>query len=122
MNLNAGVKWPTDMHPSMWYARGIIDAVHIELTGQGATCTSAYRPKSPGGSSLHPERRAMDVRVWAFGDGTDPEPVRRFAGRLRDRLGPDFDVIVEGPAAENPIYKGRPPHVHVEYDPGGWAA
>lgn len=117
MRLKDGVRWPEDMHPSTWYARSVIDVAHREATGYGATCTSAYRDQSPGGSSLHPKKRAMDVRVWAF--PTDQQ-VRDFAKALRDRLGPDFDVVVEGQAAEHERYRDRPPHIHVEYDPKAW--
>lgn len=117
------------MHPAMEKGRDIVDAVHIEETGVEATCTSAFRPQSPGGSSLHPRKQACDLRTWAFGDpftqgGKDR--VRAFAKKLRARLGPDYDVVVEGPAAERERYATqeayeavtkRIPHVHWEYDP-----
>lgn len=127
MKHTADVKWPDDMHEKIAEARDIIDAVHEEMTGQESTCTSAYRSQSPGGgSSLHPLKRAVDLRTWAFGDPTSEKgkaEVRKFAARLREKLGKDYDVVVEGPAAENPKYltyatgKPRAPHVHVEYDP-----
>lgn len=121
------VKWPADMHAKIVEAVPIIDAVHRELTGSDATCTSAYRSQTPGGgSSLHPLKRAVDLRSWTVGDQGTPDgakKVRKFAAMLRARLGKDFDVIVEGPAAESPKYltyhngKARAPHLHVEYDP-----
>lgn len=120
------VRWPADMHERIVWACDVIDAVHRELTGKEATCTSAYRSQTPGGgSSLHPLKRAVDIRTWEFGDpATDKgkAAVRKFARILRERLGKDFDVIVEGPAAEKPAYltyhngKPRAPHVHVEWD------
>lgn len=127
MKLLPDVKWPDDMHEKIVEARDIIDDVHRELTGHDSTCTSAYRSQTPGGgSSLHPLKRALDLRTWAFGDpNTDDgkRKVRAFAAKLRERLGKDFDVIVEGPAAESPKYltftngKARPPHVHLEFQP-----
>lgn len=126
MILLPDVKWPDDMHEAIVKARQIIDDVHMSMAGTESTCTSAYRSQTPGGSSLHPFKRALDLRTWAFGDPTTDagkKQVRAFAKALRERLGPDYDVIVEGPAAENPKYlyytngKPRAPHVHVEFDP-----
>lgn len=114
------VKWPPDMHASMVKAVPLIDQVHREMTGSDATCTSAYRSQTPGGSSLHPFKRAVDLRTWAFGDPTTnagKKQTRDFAKRLRAKLGSDYDVIVEGPAAEKAYYEKRAPHVHVEWDP-----
>lgn len=118
MDFKDGIKWPEDMHPSMWMARMVIDQLHREETERGAVITSAYRDQKPGGSSLHPQKRALDLRVWFL---RDHDHEREFARKLRDRLGPDYDVVVEGPAAEYDQYKSRPPHIHVEYDPGKWA-
>ena len=121
------VKFPPDMHPAIFAAVQKIDALHRELTGSDATCTSAYRSQTPGGgSSLHPLKRALDLRTWTIGDQGTPagaKAVRAFAAELRKRLGPDYDVIVEGKAAESPKYltyangKPRDPHIHVEYHP-----
>lgn len=116
MKLKPGVKWPAEMAPSMWYARAVIDQLHREKTGVGATCTSAFRPGDP---KLHGSKEALDVRIWAFPTNED---VRAFARDARDRLGPDFDVVIEGPAAENPAYLDRAPHIHVEHDPKEWAS
>jgi hypothetical protein len=114
------VKWPPDMHERIVAAVPVIDAVHRDMTGSDATCTSAYRSQTPGGSSLHPFKRALDLRTWAFGDPSTEKGkkrVREFAKRLREKLGPDYDVVVEGPAAEKAHYLKRPQHVHLEYDP-----
>lgn len=111
MEFKQGVQWK-DMHTSMWMARMVTDTVYREETGVGATITSARRTATPGGSSLHPKGRAIDVRVW----GMTQHQQRRTAELIRDRLGPGFDVIVEGPAAENPAYKHRAPHIHIEYE------
>ena len=114
MDLKPGAKWPISMHPSMWYARAVIDAAHTELYGYGATCTSGFREQTPGGSSLHMKSRAMDIRTKHLNEGQ----LRAFAELVRIRLGPDFDVVIEGPFATDPKMKDRPPHLHVEHDPG----
>ena len=113
MKLKQDVVIDERMHASMWYARHVIGDLHRDWTTEEGTITSAFRQQSPGGSSLHPKGRALDVRVWSF---EDHEDIRQFAKTLRSRLGPDFDVIVEGPAAESPQYLTRPPHIHVEWD------
>lgn len=105
-----------DMHASMWMARMEARMLHQEMTGVDLVITSGRRKNSPGGSSLHAHGRAMDLRVWYLDSAQNQH---RFADELQRRLGPDFDVIVEGPAARDPRYQARPPHIHVEYDPKG---
>lgn len=102
-----------DMHPAMWMARVEARILQAEMFGTDLVITSGRRDPTPGGSSLHAEGRAMDVRSkeWAH------EAQRRFAKELQRRLGEDFDVVVEGPAAEDPKYQKRPAHVHIEWDP-----
>jgi hypothetical protein len=59
--------------------------------------------------SLHYEDEALDFRVWMLDDHEET------AGRLQDRLGPQFDVIAEWREGQQ---QGRvPSHIHVEYDP-----
>ncbi len=105
-----------DMHASMWMAREVARALHVEMTKKDLVITSGRRPKTPGGSSLHPEGRAMDIRVWYL---DSPQNQHAFAEELQKRLGEDFDVVVEGPASRVEFYRNRPPHIHVEYDPKG---
>lgn len=122
MNIKPGATWGSDMKPSMWYARCVTGQLYREWTeGQEGTITSGKRPKSVGGSGLHPKGEALDLRVWFWG-GSAPTPgqvsdLRAFAAELRVRLGPDFDVVIEGPAAEFEKYRKRPPHIHIEHDP-----
>lgn len=104
------------MHPSMWMARMEARLLHQEMTGKDLVITSARRPKRPGGSSKHGTGEAMDIRVWHLDSAQNQH---RFADELGRRLGEDFDVIVEGPAARDVRYANRPPHIHVEYDPKG---
>lgn len=103
------------MSPAMWYARGEARTLVREMFDQDLVITSGRRPTTPGGSSKHQTGDAMDVRSreWA------PQDQRAFASALQDRLGEDFDVIVEGPASLDTRYQERPPHVHIEHDPKG---
>lgn len=107
MDYKAGVKWK-DMHVSMWDARRVVDDVYRDHVGHGVTLTSARR----SGTGLHAKGRAIDVRIW----GMSQAQVRRVASDIRDRLGPDFDVVIEGPAAEDHRYLHNPPHIHIEYE------
>lgn len=111
----ADAGWSPDMHPAMWMARMEARLLHFEMFRKRMTITSGMRPQSPGGSSLHPLGRAMDIRVWHMSH----EEQREFAAELQRRLGEDFDVVVEGPAATSARYLDRPPHLHIEYDPKG---
>lgn len=118
VDLKAGVKWGEGIHASIWYARAVIGQVHFEMFGYVATCTDAERPVKPGVSSLHPEGKALDVRI----NHLTSKQTYELADMLRVRLGPDFDVVIEGPLALKPALKNKPPHIHVEWDPGDVAA
>lgn len=104
-----------DMSPALWYARLEARLLVREMFDEDLVVTSGRRPRTEGGSSLHETGNAMDIRSreWQTIDQ------RAFAAELRDRLGEDFDVVVEGPAALDQRYQDRPPHIHVEYDPKG---
>lgn len=104
-----------DMTPAMWMARMEARLLVREMFNQDVVITSGRRPQTPGGSSLHAVGRAMDVRSREW---TGPDQ-RKFAEALQDRLGEDFDVIVEGPASLDPRYQERVPHIHIEHDPKG---
>jgi hypothetical protein len=106
----------------MYMARMEARILHEEMTGKDLHVTSGRRPQRAGGSSKHGTGEAMDIRVWYLGSA---ENQHKFADELQRRLGEDFDVVVEGPAAKTDTYKffpngnPRPPHIHVEYDPKG---
>ena len=110
MDLKPGVIWPEDMSAASWYMRGVINQVHWELFGYVATCTSAYRAGDP---RLHGKKRALDVRIKHLTDAQ----VHQLVAMLKSRLGPDFDVVLEGPLSLDPALKSKPPHIHAEYDP-----
>lgn len=110
-----------DMEPAMWYARGKAEGIHYRMFGRQLTITSGRRPQTAGGSSKHETGEAMDIRVREP-DGSwemSHEEQRAFAAALREEMGEDFDVVVEGPAATSDRYRNRVAHVHVEYDPKG---
>lgn len=104
-----------DMHPAMWYARGEARSLVREMFDEDVVVTSGRRPASPGGSSKHQTGEAMDLRSREWGGASQ----RAFAQELQNRLGEDFDVIVEGAASLDPRYQNRIAHIHVEYDPKG---
>ncbi len=54
-------------------------------------------------TSLHYRGDAIDLRTREL----DPSVVEAVAGEIRNRLGPDFDVVVERT------------HIHMEYQPEG---
>ena len=105
-----------DMGPPMWMARVEARILMNELEGRDVVITSGRRAPTPGGSSLHAHGLAMDIRSRDFGSASR---IWAYANELQSRLGEDFDVIVEGPAARDARYKDRAPHIHIEYDPKG---
>jgi hypothetical protein len=104
-----------DMHPAMWAARIEARLLVREMFGEDLVITSGRRKATPGGSSLHLDGRAMDIRSKHW----PAEAQRRFADKLQDILGEDFEVIVEGPASMDVRYQHRIPHIHIEYQPKG---
>ena len=104
-----------DMTAAMWMARTEARLLVREMFDEDLVITSGRRPATPGGSSLHQIGQAMDIRSreWPSSDQ------RLFAEELQNRLGEDFDVIVEGPASLDPRYQQRVAHIHVEHDPKG---
>jgi hypothetical protein len=108
----------------MWMARVEARMLHREMFEADLRITSGMRPQTPGGSSLHPLGKAIDIGVWHIRqDGTTRFLTHAeqwaFAQQLQERLGEDFDVIIEGPAALDARYRTRQPHIHVEFDPKG---
>lgn len=122
MTVFSNATWDADMHPAMWMARAETRALHVAMTGRDLVITSGRRKRTPGGSSLHPDGRAMDIRQWYLRDtryGGSREKLYEFVRKLREILGEDFDVVIEGPDAEDEKYRDRQPHIHIEYQPKG---
>lgn len=109
---NAG--WSPDMHPALWMARETVRNVYWDIFGRDVVVTSAMRPQNPGGSSLHPVGRAMDIRSRDL----QVHEITHLAEHLREALGEDFDVVIEGRGGSG-RYRNRPDHIHIEYDPKG---
>jgi hypothetical protein len=110
IDFKTGVVW-AGMHVSMWSARVVAEQCNRDLFhARPLVVTEALAPRTSG---LHPDGRAMDLRTKDLSVGDQ----RRFAEALASRLGPDYDVVLEGPAAWHDKYRDRVAHIHVEYDP-----
>ena len=101
-----------NLHPGIWSAIAIAAEVWAKWRTD-LVITGANEP----GHTTNPDPtrqfhrlpdgtcQAVDLRVWNL-----PAEVRREAvAALRERLGPDYDVIYERPGEAGA-------HVHVEYD------
>ena len=104
MKLKHGVRL-TDLTPQMAIAACIVRDVYAELDpGASCTITSANDSKH-GENSWHYKGRALDFRTHDFtGDK------QQLLYVLKDALGPEFDVLLEGAGTPNE-------HIHCEWDP-----
>jgi hypothetical protein len=102
------------MDISMWHARGVAADVYREMFGEEMGITSGRR-KATAVRSLHAEGKAMDIRTKHLTQEQEAD----LAVKLRERLGEDFDVVVEGDFAPDPKHRTKPRHIHVEHDPKG---
>ncbi len=102
----------------MVYAVAIIAEVYL-LHGCDACITSA-RDSHHGEGSKHPTGEAVDVRLpsrclnpldWDQKTSLFDRTVR---GRLADRLGDQYDVILEDEVFHDSVWNM---HIHVEWDP-----
>jgi len=76
----------------------VVAAVYAEF-GHEAVISGTWEADHKA-SSLHYANDAFDVRL-------PPDGVLRIAAEIRERLGGDFDVVLEKD------------HIHIEYDPKG---
>lgn len=76
------------------------------------TCGSNGKHFAP--NSLHPKGAAVDIRSHDHFRGEEwrKRQLDDFAAKVRQALGPDFDLILEDLGGENE-------HWHLEYDPKG---
>ena len=104
MKIKAGVKL-TDLKPQMALGAVIVRDVYTSLDPScSCTITSANDSKH-GDGSLHYYGRALDFRTHDFtGDKAE------LRAKVKDALGNDFDVVLEGVGTPNE-------HLHVEHDP-----
>ena len=90
------------------------EALHILVTagfiwretfhGVDCVCTSALDSRHMTGS-LHYKGLAVDLRTYTLPGGYVGEGAQKATKLLKDRLGSDYDVVLESD------------HLHVEYDP-----
>ena len=99
MKFKAGVEWSSDVHPSLWFARAVLDTVTQATVGRPAIITSV-EDGLHSKNSLHYEGRAIDLRTRDL----SAEQIAAYAAELREALGMGWDVIVEKT------------HIHIEWD------
>ena len=99
MQFKSGVVWTSDVHPSLWFARAVLDSVSEKVAGRQAIVTSV-EDGTHSKTSLHYEGRAIDLRTRDLEAGV----IHDYASELRGALGPGWDVIVEST------------HIHIEWD------
>ena len=114
-----------NVHPAIWMSLGVAYIMHrtyakdmvVTAMNAGTTCHMAgsyhYPTATPSGMC-----QAMDIRT----DDLPLEVRTRWYGLVKDLLNPlGFDVILESPETT-----GKPPHLHIEYQPHektfDWAA
>lgn len=100
MTFKNGVQW-YEMAPQITAIVPTIDACYQHYNAP-AVCTSARDGKHMTGS-LHYQGRAIDLHISNVPYAQQPH----LLAALRDKLGPDFDVVLERD------------HIHLEYDPRG---
>lgn len=101
MKLKPGVKLK-DLQPQMALAAMIVRDCYESF---GATCTvTSANDSRHSPLSLHYMGQALDFRTKDF-----PASKQALLGMIRDSLGTEFDVLLEGEHTDNE-------HIHVEYD------
>ena len=90
----------------IWAAGVTADPMWTDIT-----ISEGDRPKIRPGRDLHPELRALDISLnHLAGDvSTHRKAGEAWAERIRDLLGPDYQVVVHG--GEWNL------HLHIELDP-----
>jgi hypothetical protein len=80
---------------------------NVAETWQRTVWITSGNDSTHGARSLHPKDRAVDARSKDFADG---QQKRAFLKAVLDRLGPDYEGILEAEGKANE-------HFHVEHDP-----
>ena len=99
MQFKDGVRWSSNVHPSLWFARAVLDSVTQKAVGRPAIITSVL-DGTHSANSLHYEGRALDLRTRDL----TAEQIEEYATALRSGLGQGWDVVVEKT------------HIHIEWD------
>ena len=71
---------------------------------RGAVWVTSANDSRHGDNSFHYTNQAFDIRIYNIAGDIHYE-AKRWAERLQQALGPNYDVVYE------------PDHIHVEYDP-----
>jgi hypothetical protein len=90
------------MSPGALFALTVVDQVY-ESHGVAETVITSGEDGNHGWNSLHYDGDAFDTRTRDL----DPELAKIIAKDVADRLGRDYDVVLEH----------SPPHLHVEKQP-----
>lgn len=87
----------------IWYAIGVVSAIHARLFGR-PLCITSLCDGEHGARSLHYAGRAFDARTKDL----SPETELLFYAQCKQALAlQGFDVVLEH----------NPRHLHIEYDP-----
>jgi hypothetical protein len=105
VRLKQGVRL-TDLCPQIVLAIFIVESILVSFGCLECVVTSLNDGKHSA-NSWHYKGRAVDFRTkFEILNGRETE----LRDRVREALGPDFDVVMEGVGTDNE-------HLHVEYDP-----
>jgi len=103
LRLKAGVRL-ADLAPQMVLAAVVVDSIYTANGNLECWITSANDSKHSE-RSWHYKGRALDFRTKTYaGDRVE------LLNEVKEDLGADFDVLLEGLGTDNE-------HLHVEYDP-----
>jgi hypothetical protein len=103
MRIKPGVKL-SGIRPEILVAIQVADELWREYCPDGVTITSVMDGHDHKPKSLHRKGLAVDLRIVM---DIHPDDWRQVAKRLQERLGEEYDVVLET----------NPPHIHVEHDP-----
>ena len=103
MRLKHGVSLK-DLTPQMALAAIVVREVYRELDPKCSCTVTSGNDSKHGANSLHGKGRALDYRTHDFGGDK-----QQLLHELREALGPEFDVVLEGEGTPNE-------HIHAELD------
>jgi hypothetical protein len=96
--------------PSLVLALIVADQIRGEL-GYDYTIITSINDGQHSHGSRHYSGDAGDIRTWDM----QPDHRDRFESRLKDRLGPDYDVVIESTERNGNTRWAE--HAHIEHHP-----